>query len=183
MNSNTAIRTSRYVAVYGGQAAGSGQATRPYMSSYRLGVQLPSAVATNPDGTVVSLTVSGANSYYQIDPVNGRLYFTDTDEGRTITVTYTGVDAAGGQLPNTTTGPLNVNLINETREAAIGVEEAINESQVEAFLDPFNYTPPYSPSNPARPGLIWLFWTSTRGGTPDVVFETIAPKLAPVSSR
>lgn len=179
---NTAITQSRYVVTYGALAAGSGEATRPFMSTFRFGVQLPSAVATNSDGTIVGCQVNGSTGDFQVDPVNGKLYFTDADEGKVITVTYTGVDATGNQIPSQTTGQYTIAMIPETKETAVPVEEAINEAQMTAFLDPFNYSPPYSTTNPARPGLIWLFWTSTRNGTPDVIFQTIAPRLTPVAS-
>jgi hypothetical protein len=178
----TAIRQARYMFHYGSTSTGGGQASRPYMSTYRFGLQLPTGVATTSTGQITSLAVTGATSFYQVDPSNGRVYFTDADEGATATVTYTGVDAAGTVI-GTQTATGRITLVTETREAPIPIQEAVNESQVTSMLDPFDFSPPFSGGNPARPGLIWLFWTSTRGGAPDVFFQTIAPQFKPVSTN
>lgn len=173
----SAITTGRYIFTYGATASGNGQTARPQISTYRFGVQLGQAIGTNSDGTVKGITVSGNSSYYQVDPGNGRVYFTDADEDNaSVSVTYDDVD--GNQ--HTEIHP--VSILSEAAEQPIAIEGAVNEAQLTAFLDPFGYTPPpYTSSNPARPGLIWLFWTSTRGGAPDVFFESIAPKMTPIA--
>ena len=68
------------------------------------------------------------------------------------------------------------------RSSRAGVEQASNESSVAPFLDPFD---PAKGSTDRRPGLIWMFWSSTRGGNPDIYMQTIAPHFGPVpaSSR
>ncbi|MCC7434740.1 MAG: PQQ-binding-like beta-propeller repeat protein [Methanoregulaceae archaeon] len=171
------VRSSRFIFTYGRAVSGN-QVARPFMQTVRAGIQLPSSIATNPDGTLVGLTVTGATSYYQVDPANGRLYFTDADENRTITVTYTGFNDAGVPVaypnpsyPNTS---YRTGLLSERNEAPIPVDQAVNESQLATFLDPFEGT-----LANRRPGLMWLFWTSTRGGSPDVYFQTLAPRFTP----
>lgn len=172
------VRPGRYVFTYNRAAAGNGQAPRPYMHTLRVGVNLPYSVATLANGNLVNMSVTGATSFYQVDPANGRLYFTQDMENRPITVTYTGVDDAGNPV---NVGPLafTATLVTERTEAPIFMNQAVNESQLTSFLDPFDETAP----NVRRPGLIWMFWTSTRAGTPDVFFQTIAPKFTPVASN
>jgi outer membrane protein assembly factor BamB len=175
------IRMARYVFTYGRAAAGSGSAARPFLRTMRLGVQLPTAILTNPNGTVAGLTVTGmantATSFYQVDPANGRVYFTDENENRPLTIQYQGVDAGGAP-----TGPISVEvvvtLIGERSEAPVPIEQAVNESQLFSFVDPLD---PLSPPE-RRPGLIWMVFTSTRAGGPDVYIQSIAPNLSPVAT-
>lgn len=179
----------RFVFLYGANSTGTGQAARAYISTYRFGVQLPLPIATNSSGgTPQSITVSGNNGDYQLDPANGRIYFTTADEGNNaIGVTYTALNP-DGTTQNLALSAQTAGLIEERAEAPLPVEQAVNESQLGAFLDPFNFAGPYQtaanlPATPARPGLIWLFWTSTRNGSPDIYFETIAPNFSPLVSK
>ena len=166
------VRPARFAFTYNRAADGT-QAARPYMRTLRCGIALPSAVATSQNGSVVAINVTGATSYYQVDPANGRLYFTAADENRTVSVSFTGFDDVG----NTVVYPAQnytIGLLTETSEAPIPIEQAANEAQLATFLDPFEGTLPSR-----RPGLFWLFWTSTRSGSPDVYFETISPRFTP----
>lgn len=170
------VRAGRYLFTYSRAAAGTGQAPRPYVHTLRAGITLPRAVATTQSGNV-NVTVNGLaavpNAFYQVDPANGRIYFTANMENRPVTVTYTSVDDSGTV---STQGPDNytVTLLTERTEAPVFMNQAVNESQLASFIDPFETTGPLR-----RPGLIWLFWTSTRGGTPDVFFQTLAPRFTP----
>lgn len=178
INPTDPVRAGRYLFTYSRAAAGNGQAPRPYIHSLRVGVNLPYSVATQSNGNLVSMTVTGATSFYQVDPANGRLYFPADMENRPITVSYTGVDDAGNPV---NVGPLafTATLVTERGEAPVFMNQVVNESQVSSFLDPFDETV----AGVRRPGLIWMFWTSTRGGTPDVFFQTLAPKFTPVASN
>ncbi len=171
----------RYDFIYTAPSSGAGQAARMYMSTYRLGLVLPEPVETglvSGSPTVTSLTVSGNNGPYQIDPTKGRVYFTDVDEGNTgISITYTGVSSTGVTNIFTNLHGATVSWMNESAESAVPLDSAVNEGQVSAFLDPFDQN---NTSGVPRPGMIWLFWTSTRGGGPDVFFQTIAPNFTPV---
>lgn len=175
------VRSGRYLFTYSRAAAGTGQAPRPYVHTLRAGITLPRAVATTQSGNV-SVTVTGLgavpNAFYQVDPANGRIYFTANMENRPVTVTYQSIDDVGNVISQ---GPDNytVTLITERTEAPIFMNQAVNESQLTSFIDPFDETTPTQ----RRPGLIWLFWTSTRGGTPDMFFQTIAPRFTPLATN
>jgi hypothetical protein len=168
--------SARYVYTYVKTSPGAGQTKRPYLKSYRLGVQLPYAIATQPNGFVTNLTVSGNTGAYQVDPVNGRVFFTAVDEAKQVTISGT-LKAPNGSLINNFSQTSYVSFTVEREEAPVTIEQAVSESGVYAFLDPLNLGGNYPDR---RPGLIWLFWTSTRAGAPDIYFETIAPRFTPV---
>ena len=174
------IRATRFIFTYTRAASGEGMTTRPYMRTARLGAQLDYPIYTNPDGTIPpgGLTVTGATSFYQVDPANGRVYFTDADEGRNVTIQYTGVDEGTGQPFNAGSANYRIGLISEKAEAPVPIEQAVNETQLWTTLDGWE-----APNTQMNPGLIWMFWSSTRGGTPDIFFQTIAPKFTPVARR
>ncbi|MBX3117812.1 MAG: PQQ-binding-like beta-propeller repeat protein [Fimbriimonadaceae bacterium] len=172
---NQQVRSGRYLFSFTRAASGNGQATRPFMRTMRLGVELPLPVHTQPNGTVTSINVAGNTSFYQIDPANGRIYFTTDDENRTVTITYTGLDATTGTPIPGIQVQAPVTMIEERGEAPVPLDQAVNESQMTTFIDPFDF--PNAANR--RAGLVWMFWTSTRGGTPDLFFQTIAPKFAP----
>lgn len=176
-------RNDRLMLLFGRTSADGTQATRPYMRTLRFGVQLPTAVATNNDGTLAGLTVNGNlnGSFYQVDPAKGRVYFMSDMEDKAVNITYIGVDAAGQRTNTISVGPNevgNVALIGETAEFAIPIEQTANEAGVSMALDPQNSA--FNSSSVRRPPLVWLFWTSTRSGSPDVYFQTIAPRLTPI---
>lgn len=170
------VRPGRFIFTYTRAATGN-QTARPYMQTVRSGVQLPTAVATNPNGSIVNLVVTGATGFYQVDPANGRLYFSAADENRNITVAYTGFDDAGNPVAYAAT-PYTTVLLSERNEAPIPIDQAANELQLTTVLDPFEGT-----LAARRPGLYWLFWTSTRGGSPDVYFQTLSPRFTPRASN
>lgn len=67
----------------------------------------------------------------------------------------------------------NLSQPNQMQEFAIPVLEPYNESGVSLALDPSEEEWKLSD----RPRLLWLFWSSSRKGSPDIYFETLAPKL------
>jgi len=166
---------ARYAFTYVKSSPGGGQTARPYLRTMRLGVQLPYSIATQPNGFVTNVNVTGNLGAYQVDPSTGRIYFTSADENNTVRISATLV------LPDKSTTLYQVDSLVtfcvEREESPILIEQAINESGVYSFLDPFD---PNGAYNTRRPGLIWLFWTSTRAGSPDIYFETIAPRFTPV---
>lgn len=179
------IRDGRYIVSYGRAASGAGQAARPFMQTFRYGIDLHRSIYTRPDGSLIapgggpSITVAGlpAGSFYQVDPAKGKVYFTSDCEDISPTITFTGVDPATG-VADAVQSSINlpVTLIVEREESPIPIEQASNETNVAAFLDPFDGQAPIQ----RRPGLIWLFWASTRAGNPDIYFQTIAPRFTPV---
>ena len=58
------------------------------------------------------------------------------------------------------------------QEFVIPISEPYNESGVSLALDPSGGEWKLG----QRPSLLWLFWSSTRNGSPDIYFETLAPK-------
>src|SRR5205823_4453341 len=59
-STTAAIPTDRYTFVYGAGSNGSGQATRPFTETMRFGIRVPTAIATNADGSLqAGFSVSG----------------------------------------------------------------------------------------------------------------------------
>ncbi|MCS6777980.1 MAG: hypothetical protein RMJ43_06575 [Chloroherpetonaceae bacterium] len=160
-----------------------------YYKALRLMVHLPRPVAlTPPDASgsqqIANLTVTGNIGPVEVDWVRGRLYFTDIDEGSLITVSYlyqgpNGPAASGpltyrvswcDEISATGINPAQLFTDFTTPEAPVPTDTAVNEGQVAAFKDPFN-------------DKLWVFWTSTRAGTTDLYYQTIAPLLYPVTSN
>ena len=170
---NEVLHNDRLFFAYGRGAAGGGVTARPYSTTMRFGIRLPTRVATDADGKIVYVRVIGNRKPYQVDPANGRIYFQAEDENAAINVEYKGVNEGTNAPVDEVASTNSVSYVLERDEALIPVDEASNDSAITAFLDPF--TDP----NVARPPLVWLFYVSTRGGSPDVYFQTIAPRLAP----
>ncbi|MCW5946779.1 MAG: PQQ-binding-like beta-propeller repeat protein [Fimbriimonadales bacterium] len=165
-------RVARMWHFYERGASGPGQAKRPYMKTQRLAIQtgVPIAVTNG----VANVSVAGmVGPYYQVDPTRGKVYFGLQDEGRTVTVTfqYRGDD---GVLRNAqVTG--QVVWQTELAEQPVPIEQAVDEDTVFASPDLFD-----DPIN-LRTGLVWFFFTSTRAGSRDIYYISLAPKLGPTA--
>lgn len=169
---NDAPRSDRYFFTYNRASAGAGTSAQPLWKSMRFGAQLLNKIGTNNGGGIVNLTITPAPSGpVQVDPSNGRVYFQKADEGSTFTFAYT--DPQGIAHTNEV---VTVGLVVERNEQPVPVDQAVNESALTPFLDPFDAVP-------ARPGLIWMFYVSTRTGGPDVYFQTMAPRFTPIVKR
>ncbi len=179
------VRNDRWFLGFSRTSTDGGQTARPYFSTMRLGIQLPTSIMTDANGRLLdpvnpSISVAGMNGgYYQVDPVNGRIFFSAENEDRNITVTWKGVDANGTPIPGTATQTFTVSYMTEGFESAIPIEQAANEGGLAMALDPLGGN--FNSINNRRPGLVWLFWTSTRAGVPDLYFQTIAPRFTPVA--
>lgn len=191
---NEPITNDRLVMMWN-RAAGGSLTARPFLSSLRFGADLTYRLPTLPDGTPGYRNNSGAQpavlsveavgfgpvDAYQIDPSNGRIYLPQAYEGYTIRVRNVGIDDNGNLIMDDPNTPhvfdfnYVVNYVTERGQEPVPIETAVNESGLSAFLDPFTY------QNDRRPPLIWLFWTSTRGGVPDIYFQTIAPMWTPTA--
>ena len=159
----------RMVVTAGRSAIAGGQTARPAMSTYRLGVRLGRAILTNPNGSFAeTVTVTGNSGSYQIDPAAGRIYFTRFDEDRSIRIQLGG---SGSFAPVDVTRP--VTFIGETAESFVTMENPTNESNLFMFLDPVGTV-----TN--RRGMIWMLWSSTRGGAPSIFMQSVARKIIPV---
>jgi hypothetical protein len=155
------------------------QGAGPQVATFRLGVRLNYKVQTQANGLPVKLIVTGNNGPYQVDAAQGRVYFTAVDEDRPVQITYWGVDDNGNPVVIGTrdlVAEANVTWVGERSETPIPIEQAVNEANLSAFLDPFQYLD----QNMRRPPLVWLFWNSTRTGQPDLYFESIAPAWSPI---
>lgn len=160
------------------RGGGQGEAARPFMRTFRYGLELTSPIYTDAQGRVGTVTVSGLAGPYQVDPANGRIYVTSLDEGKTrIAVRYTGLSGTNTSVGKRDSG-LSIRLLEESREVQIPIEQARNETGLTLMLDPFNAVT----NDPVRrrPPLMWLFWTSTRSGAPDLYFESYAPRITPI---
>ncbi len=174
-----AIRSERYLFTYTRGATGANQSARPFMSSMRFGIRLGYRLYTDKNGIPAPVTVTGNVGPYQISPTNGRIYFTSADEDRSgITVQFTGIDDSTGNAITNLSVTGSVSLVQETDEQPILIDEPTNESALTSFIDPVTYLTPLRKNR--RPSLVWLFWTSTRTGSPDVYFETISPRFDPL---
>ncbi len=117
---------------------------------------------------------------YEVDWVRGRIYFTEQDEGNVIHIQYAadqnGQSVDSGDLtyrvawgdevsvaaqPNEPNRPYTDET---TPEVIMPTDSAVNEGQVSAFKDPFS-------------DKLWVFWTSTRAGTTDLFYQTLAPQF------
>ncbi len=171
------IRTGRFTFTYNQASGGPGLPARPYYSSARFGVQLPFRIAVDQNGNPLSVVVAPnggpATHQYQIDPAKGEVYFTALDEDAPVSITYTALSESGGVAASFTWNA-NVGIVPERGEQQILIDNPVNESDLTSFLDPFSFV------GQRRPPLVWLFWTSTRLGVPDIYFETISPQWSPV---
>jgi len=175
-----AIRNDRFWFTYGRTSVDGVGASRPYLQTYRFGVQLPYAILQDlRTGNLVDFQISGLNAgtFYQVDPVRGRVYTSGDNEGRTITIRYRAVDENGNPINGAAVQTIvtEIGLVGEAPEQAIPIDQVGNESSVYLTMDPQNgaFT---SPSN-GRPPLVWMLWSSTRAGVPDVFFQTMAPRF------
>lgn len=180
------VRNDRYWLAMNRTSNDGSAATRPFISTLRFGVDLPAPVAVDQNGIPLNFQVDFSLAalggleapFYQIDPANGRVYFTAPMEDQPVIVRYTGVDGNGNLLVNLRVDA-TVGMVPESGEQAVPIEQASNESDISLALDPRSQLPLLQ----RRPSTLWMVWTSMRNGTPDVFFQTIAPKTAPQLPR
>lgn len=148
---------------------------RPYLRTLRYGAKLPALPALNTSGFLVNFRVNGlpAGTFYQVDPVRQAVYVSKEMIGRPFQVVYT-ARLANGTTTNITQG-LVAGIIGESGEVAIPIDQPASESPVTMAVDPFH--PTFTSPSLGRPGLLWMFWSSTRDGSPDLYFQTWAPRL------
>ena len=161
------------------------QTARPYLSALRYGVQLTSGVLTSQNASDFGLVAPGSfqvtnwggvpadEQFYQIDPISGRVYFLNSAEGRTVQIRYQAVDASGrsiGQRIETVT----VQLYPEIDEQPIPIEQAANESGLSIALE---HSVAGLGSRPVSG--YWTVWSSTRGGSTDLFFQSLMPRFQP----
>ncbi len=168
---------SRYIVGGVRSGLGGGTTTRPFFMTLRYGVRLGFPLATNSDGalldsvTVTTQTGNPINGAYQVDPAAGRIYFTLNDENTPVRISVNRVSVGTNVVINA-----RPTLVGERSEEPVVLERAINESDVSMFFDPTVLDLAYS----GRRSLIWMLWSSTRNGAPDIYMQTISPKLRPI---
>ena len=174
------VRDARFMFFFD-RAAGGGVTARPFRTTMRFGINLPTRIYVDSNGipetgnNTSTLTISGNVGPYQLDPSNGRIYFTPLDENRSITVTYLGQDVQGTTVKESMMA--NVGLVTEQSEQPVLIDQPVDETNLFAFLDPFTYPGAQN----VRPPLVWMFYASTRAGMQDIYMQTIAPNLSPVT--
>jgi hypothetical protein len=183
-----------------------------YYKAMRLLARLPRPVALTNNGGQYTLagniSVNGNAGPVEVDWVRGRVYFTELDEGRTVTINFKYIDgnavkqsgnliyrvAWGDEISATSlpADPSQPFVDHTTPEVVLPTDSAVNEGQVTAFQIPANVRtgqPVGSPTGfqkvqpyqPAQGSEIWVFWTSTRAGTTDLFYETIRPNFYPTA--
>ena len=144
-----------------------------YYKAMRLLVRLPLPVQLTAQ-QIASVNVAGNTGPYEVDWLRNRIYFTEIDEGREITVNYL---STSGQISGLR---YRVGWGDEisagsgsgdptTAETFMLTGPSINEGQVNAFRDIFT-------------DKLWVFWSSTRTGSADLFYQTLAPQFYPLST-
>lgn len=183
--------------------AGSGVNTSTiYYSTYRVGVDIsklraPDGSAYPPipidsQGRASTLTVSGNLGPWEVDGAGRKVYFSEVDER------YRSLETAAGGVLGAGPGPIrlaykvgDVNYeiivhdafwIEELPEQSLfgfASDGDVNEGGIYAFADPDPKARTASGTFHSVPASkIWVFWTSTRGGTSDLFWETLSPDFA-----
>jgi hypothetical protein len=179
------IRWDRRIVVYSRTAADGGSTARPFYQTFRHGVELPLPVAIDKStGSPLLFEVTWvgggppAERFYQLDPVSGRVFFMSGLEDRRVDIRYRPADETGEPYANNITVNGTVRMIREVDEQAIPVEQPGNETALSVALDPLSQAYNNVTFGGRRPGLLWLFWTSSRTGNQDIFFQTIAPRFS-----
>lgn len=191
---NILFPISRQWLFYAKTGSTASERTTLYYRTLRYGVKLsypvfttattdPALFPSRPFNTP-GLSVSGARVPFQVDPgvngvdpVAGRIYFADGQEdpfspsNNAITVTY---QRAGDGRSITET--LRAEWIEESAEQAVPIEQFVSESNLWVAPDLTTMSVQGGPvANQADH--LWLFWNSSRVGTDDLYYMTIAPRF------
>ncbi len=183
------------------------QSSTIYWKTYRVGIDLAKLgkppIPMNPDGTVAAnaeVSISGNLGPWEIDRTGTRIFFSQVDERyrslfksdttnllksspappsrvwsgapNPITISYKPAGSSG----SVTAEAYDVFWLNELGEQSlfgyVG-NASVNEGSVYAFADP---------GDPGQPGppysKVWVFWTTTRGGTSDVCCAVLSPNFS-----
>jgi hypothetical protein len=177
------VRFDRTFVTFSRTSGDGSSPARPFFKTFRFGVQLPTAIALNADGSPSSFAVTAwggtplAERFYQLDPATGRVYFMSGAEDQQVRIAYRGLDSAGRPLAGVSVLVLRVGLVPEMEEQAVPIEQVGSDASVSLAMEPMNAN--FNAANVRRPGLLWMFWSSTRGGVPDIYSQTLAPRFTP----
>lgn len=165
-----------YTKVSESDAQGAPITSRPCLRTKKWGIELPVPINA-PKGhstmlrVLTSMDVPIEMSQYTVDLSNNRIYFKPTFENQVVNIEYQAVGQKGSTTPIKLTNKA-VRLIEEKNEFVIPISHPVNEIGLVHILDPIEFQ-----SENLRPRLIWMFWSSTRAGAPDLYFQTMAPQL------
>ncbi|MHB9038466.1 MAG: hypothetical protein ACYC64_17580 [Armatimonadota bacterium] len=146
-----------------------------------------------------NITVSNALGPWEVNRAGTKIYFSEVDEryrslltsgssaalgtgpASPVTVDYTPEDASS---PVTVKG-YDISWIEEMPEQSLfgfSADGNVNEGSIYAFYDPkpeFYSISAFGSGTwePILSSKIWVFWTSTRGGTSDLFWETLSPNF------
>jgi hypothetical protein len=178
----SSLTQDRYYISFNRTSNDGAAAARPVLSTMRFGIHLMTPIAVNPNtGLPYGLNVTGlSGNAIQVDPISGKMYVPASEEGRTIQITYTGIDI-NGQLINNLQIEGKVSLIVENGEQLVPIEQVGQEGDFFMSLDRVQTN--NSSLLLRRPPMLWMTWSSTRSGSQDVFFQTYAPKTTPRIQR
>lgn len=178
VSANSPIRYDRLWVATDQTSRRGDQRTRPALSVWNYGLTLkyPPAVVNGQ----VSVSMTGSTGgWYSVDPVGKTITFPADMEGASVQYHYTAVrpDGSTFRYPSSGEATATVGLINTRAESLLPIDEPANESDVTLALDPQSIDFNPLDATKRRSPLVWVFWTSTRAGVPDVYFETVAPRI------
>lgn len=175
-----------------------------YYRTMRVGIDLTQQALANgspalpikmrPDGTPTKLNVTGNLGAWEVDRTGRYIWFTETDERYrslytpdnnlalganpgAITIAYTCSD--GNDVTVTVRDVYWQPELPEQSLFGFAADSNVNEGSIYAFADPnpmYMQTP--GTFAPLPTSKIWVFWTSTRGGTSDLFWETLSPNFS-----
>ena len=167
-----------------------------YQKTYRVGIDLAKlgkpAIPMNSDGsvsTVANINISGSLGPWEVDKTGTKIFFTEVDE-RYRSLLTSGSKTVLGSGPGDITISYKVSSdsavqhinaddiywIEELPEQSLLKDGNVNEGSIWAFADPV-YSTNSGTLQAADSSKIWVFWTSTRGGTSDLFWETVSPNF------
>ena len=113
--------------------------------------------------TGTNIMVGKAAGQYETDQIRGIVFFSSGDEGNVVTVNGSDYRVAWrdelGSIDN-------LNQWHSTADKILPTENQVSEGQITAFKDPIQQK-------------VWVFWMSSRNGTPDLYYETLSPQFDP----
>jgi len=170
---------------------------------------VPPLTAPTYAANISSVTVNGTDvtKLVDVDYSRGRIYFPISTgaEGQTVAVTYTPLgantpvttpidatntvqwqDETVANDPNAVPFTNSIDALDAVNPGyGVPIDNAANENNVAAFLDPYAGTTvsgaTAGTSVVTGSHKVWLFWNSTRNGTADIYSETIDPRFAPTT--
>ncbi|MEI6512602.1 MAG: PQQ-binding-like beta-propeller repeat protein [bacterium] len=182
------FRSDRMWAFYSRTGVTRGQSTTFYYKTMRFGVKLkhPVRVSINPDGTPNLGNMPAVGAIYQVDPgvsgsqpVPGRIFFNEEFEdvnnpNASLSISYLAGDI--GQMvteifdgqPGNGAKP---DWIDEQSEQAVPIEQIVNEANLWVYPD-------ITAQGNLQSDQVWLFWNSSRAGSDDLYYMTIAPRFS-----